>query len=288
VHLPRLKTIGGVHKRNIARLVFRRPHNVRLDVPLISFTFDDFPRSALHAGGEILKTHGCAGTFYVSLGCLGQESPSGRLCSADDVIEAVEDGHELGCHTFSHCHSWNTNSAAYEQSILQNQATLSAIIPGARFLSFAYPISAPRPSVKRVASRYFECCREGGQKPNVGTVDLHQLGAYFLEKSRGDVEPVKQVIDRNSQMRGWLVLATHDVADAHGPYGCTPTFFLEVVKYAVQSGARIAPVGRALELLGVRLHVRGRDAQNISAKCARTVSGQPELLLREERAPLSG
>jgi peptidoglycan/xylan/chitin deacetylase (PgdA/CDA1 family) len=262
VKLPLLKTAERVYKRRIARLFCKRTHRIQLDTPLISFSFDDFPRSALQAGGSILKTYGLSGTFYVSLGCLGQDSPSGRLCSADDVIKAVKDGHELGCHTFSHCHSWDTKSAVYEHSIIENEIALGRIVPGVRFESFSYPISRPRPSVKRAASRHFAGCREGGQQPNVGTVDLHQIGAYFLEKSGKDIQEVKKVIDLNHKRRGWLVFATHDVADAHSPYGCTPEFFREVTEYAVQCGAQVLPVGRALELLGAKTpSANGRDAE---------------------------
>ena len=60
---------------------------------------------------------------------------------------------------------------------------------------------------------------------------------------------MKELIDRNQQTRGWLVLATHDVSAQPTPYGCVPEFFDEVVRYAAQSGARILPVGEALAQL---------------------------------------
>jgi hypothetical protein len=152
---------------------------------------------------------------------------------------------------------------------------LRAIIPGARFPSFAYPISEPRPSVKAAASRHFACCRGAGQKPNVGTVDLHQLSACFLERSRDDIRPVKELVDLNSEQRGWLIFATHDVADAHGPYGCTPTFFRNVTEYAVQSGAQILPVGRAMELMGITPIGAGRNPE-CALSCRQVNERQPQ------------
>src|SRR5438874_10230057 len=92
------------YKRNASRFVFRRPLAIRTQVPLISFTFDDFPRSALAAGGAILNRYGLSGTYYISFGLLGKNSPSGPICVTDDLRELGERGHELGCHTFSHCH----------------------------------------------------------------------------------------------------------------------------------------------------------------------------------------
>src|SRR5262249_7190058 len=93
------------------------------------------------------------------------------------------------------------------------------------------------------------CCRGGGQTFNVGTVDLNQLSAFFLEKSKNNVRAVKDLIDSTREARAWLILATHDVCQDSSPYGCVPEFFEEVVDYAANSGARILPVVTALEVL---------------------------------------
>jgi hypothetical protein len=78
---------------------------------------------------------------------------------------------------------------------------------------------------------------------------LSNLSAYFLEKSRYDIDRVKSVIDANREAAGWLILTTHDVSEDPTPFGCTPAFFEGVVRYAVESGALILPVSRALEAL---------------------------------------
>ena len=244
-----LRRIRNYYQRNVGMILFRRPIQVCLDKPLISFTFDDFPRSALSIGGRILEERGLRGTYYVSLGCLGLNSPVGPVCSTDDVIAVLEHGHELGCHTFSHCHSWKTDSGVYEQSIIQNCAALNDLIPSASFRSFAYPISAPGLAIKRNTARHFVCCRGGGQRLNIGTADLNQLSAYFLEKSRDDIEAVKTFIDLNRKVNGWIIFATHDVTEHPSPFGCTPAFFDQVVAYAVQSGAEILPVMNVIEKL---------------------------------------
>jgi hypothetical protein len=237
------------YRRNIARGLFRRPFTVRPQVPLISFTFDDFPRSALLAGGAILNGHDLAGTYYTALGLLGTEGPSGPLYTLDDLKGLIAQGHELGCHTFSHCHSWDTETSRFEESIVRNSGALSTLVPGAQFKSLSYPIAEPRPLTKRAAGRHFECCRAGGQTINAGVVDLNQLSAFFLEKSRDHIQVVRDLIDRNRDARGWLILATHDVVDNPSPYGCPPQFFADVVKYAIESGAAILPVAKALKLL---------------------------------------
>lgn len=237
----------GYWMRHAARAVFRRPVNVAMDPPLISFTFDDFPRSALFVGGEILHRYGSGGTYYVSLGLAGQQAGSGRMFELSDLPQLLRQGHELGCHTFAHCHSWDTEAGRYESSVMENRKALKELLPDAEFRSFSYPYCAPRPMTKRQIARHFLSCRGGGQEINAGVTDLNQLHAFFLEKTRGDLQPVREIIDRNRERRGWLIFATHDIADPPTPFGCTPRFFEDVVQYAARSGARILPVVQAVE-----------------------------------------
>ena len=170
------------YRRRAASALFRKPLIIRPQQPLISFTFDDFPRSALHSGGAILQRLGASGTYYVSLGLLGKEGSTGEMFTANDLKALVDHGHELGCHTFAHCDSWGTDPVAFEKSILENRAALGQLLPGAEFRSFSYPISLPRPQTKARVARHFSCSRGGGQAFNAGRADLNQLSAFFLEK----------------------------------------------------------------------------------------------------------
>ena len=240
----------GYLQRRTTTSVWRRPFLLSAQKPLISFTFDDFPRSALLTGGGILNRFGLAGTYYASFGLVGRDTPSGQIFFPGDLTRLLEQGHELGCHTYSHCDSWATATKTFENSILQNRAALNRLFPYSEFKTFSYPISLPRPHTKARIADYFLCCRGGGQTFNAGKVDLNQLSAYFLEKSRGDFQAVKDLIDRNRQASGWLIFATHDVSDSHTPFGCTPAFLQNVVQYAISSGAQIVPVVEALEVLG--------------------------------------
>jgi peptidoglycan/xylan/chitin deacetylase (PgdA/CDA1 family) len=230
----------------VPRLLFRRPFKLFSKVPIISFTFDDFPRSALSIGGSILERAGFAGTFYASLGLMGKEAPVGTIFSPGDLQAVPGKGHELGCHTFAHCHSWETSPAAYEQSIIENQKALQELLPGTSFQTFSYPISPPRPRTKQKISRHFICCRGGGQTFNAGITDLNYLKSFFLEQAKGNSQAVKSVIDENTRARGWLIFSTHDVCDQPSLFGCTQRFFEEVVQYAADSGSQILPVARAL------------------------------------------
>lgn len=214
---------------------------------MISFTFDDFPRSALTNGGSILRERGFAGTYYVSLGLMGKTAPTGEMFEHEDLDELIRQGHELACHTFDHCDSWETSPADFEGSILRNQRAIAERLSGITLKSLSYPISWPRPQTKRIVPRYFECARGGGQSFNSGMTDLNYLKAFFIEQSRDDFDAIKHIIDANARAKGWLIFATHDVCDAPTRFGCTPQLFEQVVECSAKSGAAILPVSEALK-----------------------------------------
>lgn len=235
--------------RRASRYLSRRPFAIKTDVPIISFTFDDFPRSALHTGGAILKQFGITGTYYAAFGLMGKQAATGTMFVPADLNTVFENGHELGCHTFDHCHSLNTDTEVFESSVIRNEQALQAKFPKASLRTLAYPISEPRARTKRRIGPRFLCCRGGGQTFNAGVADLNNLSAYFLEKSTNDPSAVKEMINRNRAAKGWLVFATHDVDESHTRWGCSPKFFEDIVEYSVNSGALILPVGKALETL---------------------------------------
>ena len=236
------------YRRTLTKHLYCRMVSLKANVPIISFSFDDAPRTAIKEGGAILKSYGATATFYVCLGLLDTESPSGIIASKDDLIHAMAEGHELGCHTYDHKHSWETNPDLFVQSVLRNRKALSQNFSEMAFTTLAYPICGPRPATKRKIGKLFQCCRGGGQTFNIGTTDLNLLKAFFLDIRLGDtIETIRQLIDKNAESQGWLIFATHDIDDNPSCYGCSKKFFEKVVTYAAQSGALLLPVGKACE-----------------------------------------
>jgi peptidoglycan/xylan/chitin deacetylase (PgdA/CDA1 family) len=241
-----LERVVGRYQRTLSAHAWRRPVLMQNTTPLVSFTFDDFPTSALEVGGALLRGHGVAGTYYTALGLLDRSEPVGRICAAEDLARVLAQGHELGCHTFGHCDAWGTPSADFEASILENRRALARVLPGATFETMSYPINSPRPETKRRTGRYFAACRGGGQCTNAGTADLNYLFAFFLEQARDREDVIRGAIEANRAARGWLIFVTHDVAAQPSRFGCTPELFARVIRWSLESGARILPVGRAV------------------------------------------
>ena len=229
-------------QRRAARWLARRVRRIKMESPVISFTFDDFPRSALINGGAILRRRGFCGTYYASFGLMGQIGSTGEIFQGEELPDLIRQGHELACHTFDHCDSWETTPDEFEASILRNRQAAAWHVPGVMLKSFSYPISCPRPATKRQITSFFECARAGGQTFNAGVVDMNYLQAFFIEQSRHNFPAIKQVIDDNVRAIGWLIFATHDVSDSPTPFGCTSALFERIVDYSEKSGAQVLRV----------------------------------------------
>jgi peptidoglycan/xylan/chitin deacetylase (PgdA/CDA1 family) len=230
----------------------RRDFRLRQPQPYVSFTFDDFPRSALVTGGTILERHHVRGTYFVSLKMAGKDSLSGPIAHRQDIVSLLAAGHQLGCHTYDHLDGRHATPQAFEQSIIANQAALDELVPGTRLPVFAYPLNGPNVPVKRAVGRQFIACRGGGQTINSGRIDLNLLRAFFLDQRiNTDLRLVEDIIRLNAESGGWLIFATHDVASVPSPYGCDPDFFDAVVERAIRSGARVVPMMQACEELEI-------------------------------------
>lgn len=234
-------------RRALASRLHRRTLTVAPVQPLVSFSFDDAPRSAFVAGARVLERHGLRGTYYVSMGLLGQPGPSGPLGGPQELRAAVAAGHELGCHTHDHLDAWEVPAATYVASVQANARALDQLLPGARFETFAYPKSGAVAAVKPALAQRFLACRHGGQRGNAGRVDRDLLAACFLDRQQhADLAFLRHLLEDNARRRGWLIFATHDVAIHPSPWGCTPGFLDAVVRHALRTGSRVLPVREAL------------------------------------------
>src|ERR1700675_3547569 len=95
--------------------------------PVVSFGFDDLPRTAYLAGGAILKNLGARGTYYAAPGLMGTSSELGEQFRSEDVHSLLEDGHELACHTFSHISSRAVPCSNYGDDVDRGRKAMEEI-----------------------------------------------------------------------------------------------------------------------------------------------------------------
>lgn len=236
-------SLAGKLRRRFARLTHRRPASIDLRRPVVSFTFDDIPASAAHAGAEALERHDARGTFYVCAGLFGQEGHMGRFAAADEIGALVRKGHEVAGHTFNHADCHRTSSVDLKADLDANDDALRAL--GSPSLHFAYPYGEVSPrSKKQLAARYASL--RGVHKALVHDGDdRNQLPGVGIEGAEGEAM-ARAWIDRAVAEKAWLILYTHDVRETPSPWGCTPAALDRLIIHARAVGCDIRTVGEVL------------------------------------------
>src|ERR1700710_182001 len=196
------------------------PFRLRNETPMVSFTFDDIPKSAATVGAAILERHGALGTFYVIGSQVGTSSPLWDMVDGDDVVALHRGGHEIACHTFSHKRACDLDAGALSDEIERNQRYLRSLEPSIRIENFAYPFGYGSFVRKRQLKDVFKSCRSIVPGVNSGTVDLQFLRAIPLIDRRIDRDGIERAFDQAQTANGWLIFYTHDVAADPSPYGC--------------------------------------------------------------------
>ena len=240
---------GYAHKR-IAQRFSRTLAAPALPSPMISFTFDDFPRSALTVAGATLAEKGLRGTYYASLGLMGQRSSVGEIFSIDDLRLLVQEGHELACHTFDHVACGRLSPRELQEQCERNRAAAAEALGGYALRNFSFPSGSVTLAGKQAAARGYETCRTTDQGINSGVVDLAYLLAIPVYSSR-PLRELERIVADNVKRKGWAILYTHDVAPRPSPFGCTPQYFREVLSIAIASGADILTVARAVRRFAI-------------------------------------
>ena len=110
--------------------------------PIVSFTFDDVPDSALRVGAAILETRGVRGTFYIAGGLEGRVEPDRTLIDAAGCRELAARGHEIGCHTYGHRDIRHLDRARFAADLADNARYLDAVDPRRNRRNFAYPYNS--------------------------------------------------------------------------------------------------------------------------------------------------
>jgi peptidoglycan/xylan/chitin deacetylase (PgdA/CDA1 family) len=222
------------------------PFRLRNETPMVSFTFDDIPKSAATTGADILEHHGVRGTFYVSGGLVGMTSPHWDAVDVPDIVALHSRGHEIGCHTFSHSRTCDLDAAALTAETEQNRRYLLSVDPSIKIENFAYPYGYGSFWRKRQLKAAFQSCRSIVPGVNSGTVDLQFLRAMPLIDLHIDRDAIESALDETQINNGWLIFYGHDVAEAPSPYGCSPALLNQALEAASRRKIRGLNMAEAL------------------------------------------
>lgn len=218
-----------------------RPASVAWPGGVVSFTFDDFPKSAFAVGGDILERYGARGTYYASLKLTQSDNHVWRIFDDHDIRAAHRAGHEIACHTYTHSDLRHMARPMIRTEVRNNAAALASLIEGFLPTNFAYPYGGVSILAKHMLGSWFSSCRGIDRGINCGTVDLADLLAVPLYVADFDGADMRRLIDRTRSLAGWLIFFTHDVTRAPSPFGCKPGQLEAVVAYAAERST-ILPV----------------------------------------------
>jgi peptidoglycan/xylan/chitin deacetylase (PgdA/CDA1 family) len=233
-------------RRKIACLFIRKFRSLDLEEAVISFSFDDAPESAFRNGRSLLNKFGYQGTYFISLSIAEKTNPEGPYFNTDQLAEVVAEGGELGCHTYSHLHLYQSDRESLKADLKKNQDRINDILPGYHFRNFAYPWGEQSISTKKVIREQFISARSVNGGLNASDADLNNLWANQL----CDNLPLNQVyalVDEAIRTKGWLIFYTHDVQEYPSQWGCSPQYFENVLAYCISRKVKVQTIGKAVE-----------------------------------------
>jgi len=237
--------------RRLVPLRHRRPHRMTNRRPIVSFTFDDFPPSALHEGAPILERHGGRGTYYVCLADDRRFDMSGEGFDPSVLPDMVAAGHELACHTYAHRDCALTDPGTLAADLDRNAARMAEIVPGYRMANFAYPYGNVGLDSKALMGRRFTTARGIWSGLCAGTIDASLLPSHKIYGEE-NIAPALALIEEARRRNGWVIFFSHDVRRRPTAFGSTPDQLERVAAAAAAAGCAILTVREALAEIGLR------------------------------------
>ncbi|HXX03135.1 MAG TPA: polysaccharide deacetylase family protein [Xanthobacteraceae bacterium] len=218
--------------------------------PIVTFTFDDVPASACEVGVRLLERHGARGTFYVAgKGCGTAGTGGAPRASIDQLRSLWANGHEIGCHTYSHSAIRYISLEALDAELKDNRAVLQAIDSGIELRNFAYPYGDFSIRTKRHLEQCFDSCRSSHAGINSGMADLGSLHAWPLEDATITTAKISELVAETVLTSGWLIFFSHEVEVTPNRYGVSPKLLDWALRAAKDAGCALTGVAETLKAL---------------------------------------
>lgn len=212
----------------------------------VSICFDDFPKSAVTRAKPMLERRGWKATWYAAGSMIGQDHPDhGKMFDRDDLETLTRDGHDIGCHTFSHLDCVPSDDETVMRDLSRNREFFRKHkLPRAR--SFAYPFGRVDVGSKRLLLQQMPAMR--GVHPGIqsGSIDRGLLHATGIEDHNGGTARALHQLSSMKGDREWLIIFTHDIDESPSSWGCSPQDFENLPSAVDQSGAEVVTVADML------------------------------------------
>ncbi|MCB0664780.1 MAG: polysaccharide deacetylase family protein [Saprospiraceae bacterium] len=234
-------------RRSFATQFYQKYQTIDLKAPIVSFTFDDSYGCTFDHAGDLLWQREFHGTFYVSFKFLGLKSqPNFQLAQLKRI---VNQGHEIGCHTYGHIDLSQISRAKAIQDIEYNQHRLSQLFPGMKFQNFSFPFGSETYPLKKFVGKQFLSARGNRPGLNFGNVDMANLKSIKLYEQKYSIKDIEHKLDMALHHNAWIIFHTHDVQKEYTQYGCSPEYFDQVLKSCEIRSMAVRSIDEAQTLL---------------------------------------
>ena len=235
-------------KRRLTQWRVTAPLCIQPDKPVVSFTFDDFPKSAAEEGADILSGVGGKGTYYACSSLAGKEMTTGKQFEAADIAALQTAGHEIGAHTHSHIDCSRAKLEDIHNDIALNIRQLEEM-GAANIRQFAYPYGETQVELKRDLVKDFETARGVLAGPNTAASDRMQLRAFQLTPNPKTIQRAGAALKAAQKSPAWIIIFTHDVSAAPSPFGVHSEDLRQLTKMARDIDAEILSVSGAMNYM---------------------------------------
>lgn len=238
--------LKGKAQRLAARALGRRALDIRVESPIVSFTFDDFPKSAATTGAQLLEAQGWTATYFASGGFEAGSTHHGAMYDRADLERLAAAGHEIGCHTFSHMDANSQGAEAFLADVDRNAQFFADQGLDREATTFAFPYGEANPALKRALIDRFTLLR--GVRPGInrGRADRALLNAVPLDGGLNGLHRALDAVRDVAGRPGWLIFYGHDVQDKPTEWGCTPQFLAAVIDAVAGTRAEVLTMAAAV------------------------------------------
>jgi len=226
----------------------KRMMHFEIDRPVVSISFDDFPKSVMEKALPALDKYGWKASFYVAAGLENITNHLGLHFNRDDLKQLQREGHEIGCHTYHHLNVTELSDRRKIEQIRSNAKAMKSLGFDEKMRTFAYPFGEASLTCKKQLESSFDSMRGIMRGIHYGKVDLNQVKSVPIYTG-STMQQTLGFIDSLQKKPGWLTLFTHDIRKNPSEWGCTLEDFEYTLETIHNSGAIVLPIQQAIDFL---------------------------------------
>lgn len=181
------------------------PAIAQAETTIVSFTFDDAPKSVVTVGLPILAEAGYPATVYIST----RNTTFHGYMNWDDVALVARNGWEIGAHTYTHARLTKLTDAEIVQEFEASNADY--VRHGYHPISFATPFGSYDDRALNIVKRYYESHRAAWPAGvNTLTPNPYEIASYEVSRAT-TIEEVTSLLEdlQKNPKGGWIVLQLH-------------------------------------------------------------------------------